>query len=145
MMYQPKFRVALLKMEKEVKDKERELASVLKNKTYVEGEIDRCKKEIREGFVRMEKERTITPFSVNASGESMHIYQRSLRETLAKIEAEAKYHRKEYQNLTMKRDWLKEQEREYEKNFYERIKKKEEREVEEIKRTQEFLRRGRHS
>lgn len=140
-MYQPKFRVAIFKLEREVKDKEKELAEVMKSKRTIEGEIDRCKKEIRLFYKMVEKEGSITPFSMSGYTQNLQINQRVLKEQLQKIDRELRIFRKEYQVLTMKRDWLVEKERENERNFYTSIRKKEEREVEEIKRTQEYLKR----
>lgn len=141
MVFRSRYHVALLKMDRDLKKKEKELLILVKERRAIETEIARQKEEQAALFEQIRREGTISPAFTGGATPFHFFRMKELHDKLRSIRGEWEVVRSEYVVLSLKKQQVEERKQAEEKEFYRTVRKKEDREVEEMKRMQEFRKR----
>jgi len=126
MKYKSKFDVVLMMQQKEIDEKEIELAEVIKKHAKVMEKIEKEKKQ--QTLFREElKKGAVDAAFFSGSFDSM--YQKTLNEEYEKIELELKLKRLEYEKMMKKKEKIEELDKKEEKKFYDEWKRKEQKKI----------------
>jgi hypothetical protein len=126
MKYKSKFEVVLMLQEKELEEKEMELARFVQKQTEIIRKMEREREQYSLFRAQLEKGAVDAAFF---AGSFDSLYQRKLEEELEKIELELKLKRLEYEKMIKKKEKIEEIDKKEEKKFYDEWKKKEQKKI----------------